>query len=348
MRSLSNTNEKTRILSAMKKNASLKDIAAEVGVSTALVSYVLNNKMEGRINKEVAARIKDVAEKMNYRPNQIARSLKTQKTSTIGLILADISNPFSSQIARIVENEANKNGYTVIIGSSDENAEKTRNLIQLFLNRQVDGLILSLPENTEDQVQLLKQQGVPFVLLDRYYPSIPSNIVAVDNFLASKSAIQHLLENGHKRVGIVTYQTTLFHLNERVKGAVDLLDDKSLVGEIRLDHIDEDVTAAVDRFLSQPNPVDAIFFTSNLLTLSGLKHINNLGITIPNQLAVVGFDKTDAFELFYTTITYVSQPMVDLGETAVKLLRKSIEDKGHIEQVMLPAELMILNSSVYS
>ena len=275
MRCLSNTNEKTRILSAMKKNASLKDIAAEVGVSTALVSYVLNNKMEGRINKEVAARIKAVAEKMNYRPNQIARSLKTQKTSTIGLILADISNPFSSQIARIVENEANKNGYTVIIGSSDENAEKTRNLIQLFLNRQVDGLILSLPENTEDQVQLLKQQGVPFVLLDRYYPSIPSNIVAVDNFSASKSAIQHLLENGHKRVGIVTYQTTLFHLNERVKGAVDLLDDKSLVGEIRLDHIDEDVTAAVDRFLSQPNPVDSIFFTSNLLTLSGLKHINN-------------------------------------------------------------------------
>ena len=304
--------------------------------------------MEGRINKEVAARIKAVAEKLNYRPNQIARSLKTQKTSTIGLILADISNPFSSQIARIVENEANKNGYTVIIGSSDENAEKTRNLIQLFLNRQVDGLILSLPENTEDQVHLLKQQGVPFVLLDRYYPSIPSNIVAVDNFSASKSAIQHLLGNGHKRVGIVTYQTTLFHLNERVQGAVDLLEDKSLVGEIRLNHIDEDVTAAVDRFLSQPNPVDAIFFTSNLLTLSGLKYINNLGITIPNQLAVVGFDKTDAFELFYTTITYVSQPMVELGETAVKLLHKSIENKEHIEQVMLPAELVVLKSSAFS
>jgi LacI family transcriptional regulator len=330
----------------MKKNVSLKDIATKVGVSTALVSYVLNNKMEGRINKEMAARIKAVAEELNYRPNQIARSLKTSKTATIGLLLADISNPFSSQIARIVENEANKYGYTVIMGSSDENADKTSDLIQLFLNRQVDGLILSLPENTENEVLYLKKHGVPFVLLDRYFPTIPTNVVAVDNFSASRSAIQHLMENGHKHIGVVSYKTNLHHLNERLKGAVNLLEDKSLVGEIRLDNIDEDVAAAIDHFLAQPNPASAIFFTSNLLTLSGLKYLNKIGVRIPDQLSVVAFDKTDAFELFYTTISYVSQPMTELGETAVSLLRKSIEDGKHLEQVLLSTELNILKSSV--
>ena len=165
----------------MKKNVSQKDIAAKVGVSTALVSYVLNNKMEGRINKEMAARIRAAAEELNYRPNMIARSLSLSKTYTIGLVLADISNHFSSQIARIVENEANKYGYTVIMGSTDENADKAKNLIQHFLNRQVDGLLLGLPDDAENEVLYLKKLGIPFVLFDRYFPTIPTNVVDIDN-----------------------------------------------------------------------------------------------------------------------------------------------------------------------
>ena len=125
----------------MSKRVSLKDIAKEVGVSTALVSYVLNNLKEGRIRKEIAERIREVAKRLNYRPNQVARSLKTRRTHTIGLIVADISNPFSSSLARIVEDEAAKVNYTVIFGSSDETAAKSEKLIDTLLNRQVDGLI---------------------------------------------------------------------------------------------------------------------------------------------------------------------------------------------------------------
>ena len=121
----------------MGKKVSLKDIAKEVGVSTALVSYVLNNLKEGRISKEIALRIREVAHQLNYRPNQIAKSLKTSKTFTLGLIVADISNPFSSTLARIVEDEANKFNYTVIFGSSDENQQKSAKVIDTLLNRQV-------------------------------------------------------------------------------------------------------------------------------------------------------------------------------------------------------------------
>ena len=130
----------------MNKKTSLKDIATAVGVSIALVSYVHNNKKEGRINKAVAEKIRATALKMNYRTNQIARSLKTNKTNTIGLILADISNPFSAALARVIEDAADKSNYTVIFGSSDENPEKYKKILDALLNRQADGLILSPPE----------------------------------------------------------------------------------------------------------------------------------------------------------------------------------------------------------
>lgn len=327
----------------MKKNVSLKDIAAEVGVSTALVSYVLNGKMEGRISKEISARIKAVAKELNYRPNQIAKSLKTNRTHTLGLLLADIANPFSSQIARIIENEANKLGYTVIIGSSDEQLEKSKSLIKLFLNRQVDGLILSLPENAEEIVTDLKQREIPFVLLDRYFPDIPSNTVAVDNYAAAKAGVKHLLENSIERIGIVNYDTTLVHLNERLRGAVDLCQGKEIVGLVRLGHIQEDVEAAIDRFLE--NKAEAIFFMSNLLTISGLKYLNRKKILIPDQLAVIAFDKTEAFDLFYTSITYINQPLSALGSEAVRLVDNAIAGSSTEATVYLKTELVIQNST---
>ena len=330
----------------MKKNVSLKDIAEHVGVSTALVSYVLNNKLKDRINKDVAAKIKKAAEDLNYRPNQIARSLKAQKTFTIGLIVADIANPFSSQIARIIEDEAKTYGYSVIFGSSDESAEKTSDLIKLLLDRQVDGLIIALPEHTEAQVHYLQKINVPFVLIDRYYPTIQTNSVSINNFNAAQKAIQHLIDNGHKRIGVVAYKTSLFHLNERIRGTVDLLAENALIGEVGINSINQDVIASIDRFMSDPDPVDAIFFTSNLLTISGLKHINSLGIRIPDQIAVVGFDETDAFDLFYAPVSYVKQPLLDLGNESLKLLINTIENKDNIEVVELEAELVIRSSSI--
>ncbi|WP_243345706.1 LacI family DNA-binding transcriptional regulator [Parabacteroides sp. FAFU027] len=332
----------------MKKKVSLKDIAAHVGVSTALVSYVLNNKKEGRISKEVTAKIKQAAIDLNYQPNQIARSLKAQKTLTIGLIVADIANPYSSQIARIIEDEAQRHGYTVIFGSSDESGSKTQDLIMLLMNRQVDGFIIAFPERCEEQVNYLKRVGVPFVMIDRYFPEITANCVTIDNYRAAAKAVQHLIDNGRKRIGVVSYATTLHHLNERQRGAVELMNDPSLVGEVRIDHVAEDVTAAVTRFLSQPEPVDAIFFTTNLLTISGLKSLNERKIRIPDEVAVVGFDETDAFDLFYAPVTYVRQPMTELGSEAVKLLLNAIENPDSYESVILDTELIIRQSSVIS
>lgn len=329
----------------MKKNPSLKDIAAKVGVSAALVSYVLNGKMEGRINKDVAARIKAVAKELNYRPNQIARSLKTNKTNSIGILLADISNPFSSQIARIIENEADKEGYAVIIGSSDESTEKSEKIIDVFLNRQVDGLILSLPEHSEEIVNDLKSKEIPFVLLDRYFPTIPANTVAIDNYEASQQGIKHLLDRNYKNIGIISYDTSLVHLNERLKGATELLNGNCKVGKVRLGQIQEDVESAIEMFLNSKPVTDAIYFTSNLLTISGLKYLNKKSISVPDQMAIMAFDKTDALDLFYTTITTINQPLAQLGKESVRLLHQAIADNKKKEQIFLQAELSVLDST---
>ena len=198
----------------MERKVSLKDIAQKVGVSTALVSYVLNNKRENRVSREIAQRIRDVAAEMNYRINQVARSLKTNKTYTIGLVVSDIANPFSSGLARIIEDEAEQHQYTVIFSSSDENARKSGKLIETLLDRQVDGLILAPPAFSEHQVIQLQQQQVPFVLVDRYFPDLKTNYVALDNYGAAFKGVEHLITAGCRRIGMLTYGNELHHLQE--------------------------------------------------------------------------------------------------------------------------------------
>ncbi len=209
-------------------------------------------------------------------------------------------------------------------------------------------MIVALPEHSEEQVLYLKQSGMPFVLIDRYYPTIPANYVAIDNYGAASKAIHHLQAYGHKRVGIISYKTSMFHLNERVRGAADLLKDNAMVGEVRIDHTDDDVENAIKGFLSDENPVDAIFATTNLLTICALKYINSLGIKIPDQLAVVGFDETDAFDLFYAPVTYIKQPMADLGRKSVRILLDAIEKNEAVQSAVFETELVVRKSSVIS
>ena len=203
----------------MNGKVSLKDVAKYLGVSTALVSYVINNKeKEARVSEKMAKKIRSAVVKLNYQPNQIAKSLKSGKTNTIGLIVADISNPFFSSIARIIEDEARKKGYVVIFGSSDESAEKSQSLIDVFLNRQVDAFIIAPAENTEKQIKALQETGLPVVLIDRYFPSIHVDSVHIDNFQAAYKAVEHLIKNGRQKIAMMAYDTNLPHIQERKRG----------------------------------------------------------------------------------------------------------------------------------
>jgi LacI family transcriptional regulator len=338
-------------LLTMKKRTSLKDIAQKVGVSTALVSYVLNNQKEGRISKEVAQKIKAAALELNYRPNQVAKSLKTNKTFTIGLIVADIANPFSSLLARIIEDEAEKINYTVIFGSSDEEAEKSQKLIDVFLNRQVDGLIIALAENTATQLQYLQEQEIPFVLIDRYFPGIKASYVAIDNFQAAASAVRHLIQNNFKRIGLVTFKTSLFHLQERQRGYTATLKEYGLpvkgnwIKQVGILNTQKEIETAIQELLALPEPVEAILFASNILSTQGLKYINTLPIKVPDDLAITSFDESDASYLFYAPITHIRQPLQEMGRQAIRILLENMNNSQSIREINLAAELIVGKST---
>lgn len=336
----------------MGKKPSLKDIASEVGVSTALVSYVLNNLKEGRISKEIAQKIREAAQRLHYRPNQIAKSLKTSKTYTIGLIVADISNPFSSTLARIVEDEASKFNYTVIFGSSDENLQKSARVIDILLNRQVDGLIISPPADSEAQMVELQNQDIPFVLLDRYFPSVKTNYVALNNHAAALMATEHLIESGCKRIGMINYTTSLFHLQERKRGYLTALKKhqlafrRSWLRQVDISNNKTEIEKAVKDLLNLDEPVDGLVFASNIIAAHSLKLINTLPVKVPNDLAIVSFDETEALDLFYAPLTYIKQPLREMGAMATKILLENIGSNNRITQVDMEPELVIRASSL--
>lgn len=336
----------------MKRKVSMKDIAQEVGVSTALVSYVLNNQHEGKINKDTAAKIRKVAADFNYQPNQIAKSLKSNKTNTIGLIVSDISNPFSANLARIIEDEAKKTKYTVIFGSADESYKKSQDLINFLLNRQVDGFIIAPAEGSEKQLLALKKQDIPFVLIDRYFPEMEFNSVVLDNFRAAYQAVSHLIENGYCRIGMINFKTELFHLKERVRGYREsLMDHKIAHTEDNFKTIDEneigtEVKLVIDEFLNKEERIDALFFGSNNLALEGLAYIRRLKIKVPEELAVVCFDQDKAYDLFNCPLTYVKQPLFEMGKKSLETLLATMNGDRRETNIVLDAELIIHESSI--
>jgi LacI family transcriptional regulator len=333
------------------KKISLKDIATKVGVSTALVSFVLNGKeKEKRVGAEIAKKILQVARDLNYTPNQIAKSLRKGSTMTIGLIVADIANPFFGYLARIIEDEANKSGYTVIFGSSDENNNKSAQLINTLLNRQVDGFIIVPAEGTEGQIQDLLHRNIPVVLVDRFFPALPVSYVALDNYQASRDAVLHLLEKGHKRIGIVAYKFELSHMRDRIAGYVDTMKVKQsnpelLISQIRYDHVREDMENVIHEWVVKDNKVDAMYFATNFLSISGMYCINEHNIKIPDDLAIIGFDGNESFDFFYSPVTYIAQPIDEMGKESVKVLVDLIKGANKTTQIKLKHSLISRKSS---
>src|SRR5690606_6467904 len=337
----------------MKKKISLKDIAQKVGVSTALVSYVLSGKeKEGRVGQEMAEIIRETAKKLNYQPNQIAKSLKSGRSYTIGLIVADISNPFFAHIARTVEDEAKNDGYTTIFGSSDENAEKSKHLIDALINRQVDGFIIAPTENSEKQIAYIKSLQIPFVLIDRYFPDIEANYVVIDNYNAAYNATQHLLTKGYKIISLIVYDNSLIHMADRTRGYQDALRDygievdPSLIGRINFADTKRSTQQNIDRLLGNTPAVEAFLFATNTLSVEGLKYLNELHYIIPKDVAIVCFDESDSFDFFYCTLTSISQPLQEIAKKAVRILIDQIDHKDKsVQQLTIDAQLLIGQSS---
>ena len=329
----------------MKKRSSLKDIAQKVGVSTASVSYVLNNLEEEKgVGKEIAAKIRKAANELDYTTNHIARSLKTQKTHTIGFIVADIKYRFTSGVITAIEAECQKYNYTVLIGISGEENVRFSQVVSVMVDRQVDGLIIIPVENCEKDIVYLDKHEIPFVLIDRILPDIEANIVAIDNIRAAFRATQQLIKTGHKRIGFISYKSRLVNLLDRKNGYLTALTDSkmkvnsNLIKEISERNIDSGIKLAINELLELSPACDSIFFATETLAVDGLRYINSLHIQVPQQLGIVSFDKSETFEMFYCPITHGSQPLEEIGRIAVNTLMDSMKYPKPKKRILLDTE----------
>lgn len=338
------------------KKTSLNDIAVELGVSKTLVSLVLNGKgREHRISKEVCEKVIATAREMNYIPNQIAKGLRTGKTNTIGLMIADIANPFFGKLGREIEKKASESDYRVIFCSSDENSENFRHQIDMLMQGQVDGMIISPPPGSLEQIKTLEKSKIPYVLIDRYFPEIDSNIVVIDNFEAAYDATNHLIERGYQNIACITLNNALFSMNNRLEGYKKALQDsgyeikEELIKILPFSHEKSDFDKAVTEVTGNgSNKADAIFFTTSKAGIMGIESIHSQGLKVPEDIAIVSFDDPDAYRISNPPVTAVAQPLAEIGKQSVEILlklMKSKEKKGKAVKVILNTELKIRQSS---
>ncbi len=336
------------------KKTSLNDIATRLGVSKTLVSFVLNGRgKEFRISDEICQKVIDVAAELNYQPNRLAQGLRTGRTNTIGLIIADIANPFFGKLGREIEQEAALHGFNVIFCSSDENPEKSGQQIAMLQQSQVDGYLISPPANSEEQIQMLVQNNIPFVLIDRYFPEIECSYIVVDNYQAAYKATSHLLKLGRKRIANVTVNFELITMKERVEGYKKaLLDsavpvDESLIKVLPFSHENKDVAMAIKELVGKKNAekVDAILFSTSKLGIYGIECISALGLKIPEDIAIVSFDNPDAYKICVSPVTVIDQPLKEIGKTAVQVLLNQIRHpETKVQQITLKTDFIVRKS----
>ena len=330
-------------MSSLKK-ISLKDIAEAAGVSTALVSFVLNGKRkEYRVGEETAQRILKIANDMNYQPNLAAKSLRSGKTKTIGLVVSDISNPFFSQLARVLKDEAAKQNYTVLFGSSDENKDKMNSLVGNLINKGVDGLIIVPCEGSERIIASLVYDNVPIVLFDRYFSDINVSYVALNNFNASYVLTKHLLEVGYNAPCMVAYDVDLIHMKERVRGYKKAMGDVGKKNFINVVCLKQNAPRkSADRLLPKmvDAGVDAFLFATNMISLACLYTIKDMGKGIVGKIGLAGFDGNPAFDFFNVPISYIRQPIDILAQKALEILIDSMANGNTVQSVLAEGELV--------
>ncbi|WP_175621864.1 LacI family DNA-binding transcriptional regulator [Chryseobacterium schmidteae] len=332
------------------KKASIKDIARIAGVSVATVSYVLNKKEGQRIGVDTQKKIFEIAETINYTPNRMAKSLKNNRTKLLGLIVADISNDFYSSIARNLEDEALKLGYTLIIGSSDENAEKFEKLIDLFSQQQVDGMIVAPVVGSEDALSKLINKNYPVVTIDRYLKGINIPGVILNNKEIAETTTSYLVEKNFDEIIYIGYDTKLPHLLDRKLGFDTSIVDsgKNIVKKdilVGLENITEEIQTKLEQALGKNPKNTALYFSSNKLAVAGLAYLVRNNINVPKQVSVLAFDETEAYKLFPADITYVQQPLEEMANEAIKLLDLQINQYSTItKKITLSGNLIIKNS----
>ncbi|CDQ19347.1 LacI family DNA-binding transcriptional regulator [Halobacillus karajensis] len=322
------------------------DIARVANVSQATVSKVLNNY--SGVKESTRKKVTDAIEELKFTPDSVARSMVTNKTNTLGLIVGDISNPFFAESAKIIIGKAQEKGYDVIISNTDHDDENLENAIQTLISKRVDGIIISSISRSSMRIKKLHENGFPIVLYNSRVEGDSSNSVVLDNYRGAVLAVDHLVDLGHQDIAFIAGPTKYLTTYERYLGYREALEKHGL--DLNKAHVydgEYDYRKVYDfsyNLLSSPDRPTSFFATSDQMALAVMDAAASRKISIPQELSVVGFDNMSISANAYIGLTTVSQQKENMAELALKklisLIEKTESDAISI-QLSLKPELIV-------
>lgn len=337
----------------MNKPVTIKDIAQKVGVSETTISRYLNKKYE-YMSEKTRDKITEAIKELDYRPNQMARSLKSQKSRMIGAVIADIENPFSSLIIKGLSDQCEEMGYTLLIAISDDSAVNERKQIEKFLDNQVDGLVINTAGDNEDYLLEINASGLPLILLDRGVFGNKIDTVTTDNNGAVQTMMRYLIDSGFQSVGFFSDKLSNTVRQDRVKSFEAVLanqNEQSVQGKVFLETSGEEshVLATLQEFGKYPSP-RVIFGANSLITLKILEVMKKHSYVVNQDFSICGFDDLAWAKVITPSLTTIHQDSYALGAEAINQLVLKIANKNEprsndAKMTIFPATLKIREST---
>lgn len=322
----------------------IRDVAKLAGVAPITASRVISNS--GYASDEVRQRVNQAVDQLGYVPNFLARSLRSKRTRTLALVLTDITNPFWTTVARGVEDAASEEGYHVIFCNTDESASKQESYLEAMIQKQVDGILLVPARSKESPIKFLHQQNVQVVLLDRRLPDMEADVVRCDSNGGAYQLVQLLLKLGHRRITILSGPSGVSSADDRVAGYQHALQEAGLETEDQLIIYGEfslksGYQMTHDLLAMTPRPT-ALFASNNFIAIGALKALHDAGVTVPEEMSVVGFDDLPAAIVVEPFLTVAFQPAYEMGRRATKRLLECLDGQvtDGIQEIVLPVSII--------
>ncbi|WP_223068255.1 LacI family DNA-binding transcriptional regulator [Paenibacillus caui] len=332
----------------------IKDVAKRANVSTATVSHVINGTRF--VMKETRKKVYDAMRELNYRPNSVARSLRSKKSKIIGLLVPimpqDTSNFFFMSVAQGIENVLKESGYNLILSNSKEDIDVEREQIKAFNSHLIDGLIMAPTFDDHSYLSDMTLEDYPLVFIDRKPTRMQGDCVLSDGGEGAYQAVTHFLKKGHRRIGFITGSLGITSSDERLDGYKRALTEKGIAVDDKLIQVADSAHSSfksgyvLAKKLVQETEVTAILVANNVMTMGALSYLQEHKIKIPDEIAIIGFDDYEWAQVTQPALSMVRQPSIELGETAARMLLERIEQpENPYREVKLATELVIRNSS---
>ncbi|KZE39010.1 LacI family transcriptional regulator [Bhargavaea cecembensis] len=325
----------------------MKEIAKEANVSVATVSHVINGTKQ--ISKETHSRVMGVVRKYNYMPNQAAKTLKRQKTMTAALVVSSLPDTFVSELTYGVEERAREMGYHLMLVNTNENVPYEKETINVLHSNMVDGIILSPTSSDLEYLNEFTEAGFPIVLVNRYHPVVKNTPrVTGDNYQTGYDATLHLLEHGHRDIGIIYGVPDVSTTNDRIRGYRDALEAYGI--PFNEDYLElgaatkKGAATAAEKLLTRSRKISALFILNDLMTIGTISKLKEMNLLIPDDVAIIGFGDFPSAEIIDPPVTNIIQPPEQIGRIAFDILLDKIENPESVKHVELPANLVIRKS----